>query len=240
MLVTNWIRAAVAGKTADGREIVEQHLIDAGGSYSQAVYNARIWPEHIRGVLPDGFFKALGDVVQAKAERIKTGALAGKMALYVKLAPHADLIAMVRNGQKVHLSVEIDPDFADTSGAYLMGVGVTDSPASLGTGMMKFSTNERKNNLFTALQEADIQEPTTTQNADYTLQFAQLQGQNNALMQQFNSLKADVATLLEEVSLLKANQQETHTIIEEIGNTSAGRFKRSPATGGGYSRTVDY
>ncbi|MDQ5771007.1 GPO family capsid scaffolding protein [Thiothrix subterranea] len=117
-LKTDFIRAAVEGKTADGRDITAEQLQQIAASYHQDTYNARIWPEHIRGVMPDGLFKALGDVVEVKAERIKGGALDGKTALYVKIEPHPDLIAMVRSGQKVHLSVEIDPRFADTGKAY--------------------------------------------------------------------------------------------------------------------------
>lgn len=236
MFITDWIRANVAGTTADGREIAEQTLVEIAESYSQDTYNARIWPEHIRGITPDGMFKALGDVVQVKAERISGGALAGKLALYVKISPHQDLIAMVRNGQKVHLSVEIEPKFADTGKAYLVGLGVTDSPASLGTGIMKFSTAQRATSLFSTPLEADIKEPATqTSGADYSLQFAQLQGQNVAMMQQFNAMNGNLTKLLEEVSALQASFKETHTIVEEIGNASAGRFQRRPATGGGYS-----
>lgn len=241
-MLTDWIRAAVAGATADGREITEQQLEDIAASYSQETYNARIWPEHIRGVAPDGMFKALGDVVEAKAERISGGALAGKLALYVKIAPHPDLINMVRNGQKVHLSVEINPKFADTGKAYLMGLGVTDSPASLGTGIMKFSTADRHENLFSTPAAAEIKEPQGTGGADYSLHFAQLQGQNKAMLQQFTAMQADVAKLLQEIDLLKASQKETHQIVYEIGETSAGRFQRKQATGQGYSRSqkIDY
>lgn len=160
MLITEWIRAAVAGATADGREISEQQLLEMAESYSQETYNARIWPEHIRGVMPDGMFKALGDVAEVKAERIKGGDLNGRMAFYVRIAPHQDLIAMVRGGQKVHLSIEMQPNFASTGKHYLVGVGVTDSPASLGTGIMKFSTAERQTNIFSTPQLTPINLPT--------------------------------------------------------------------------------
>ena len=159
MLITDWLRTAVAGVTVDGREIKEQTIEEVSSSYDPETYNARIWPEHIRGITPDGMFKALGDVVQAKAERIKGGDLAGRLALYLRIAPHQDLIAMVRNGQKVHTSVEIQPDFAGTGKAYLVGLGVTDSPASLGTGIMKFSTAQRHENLFSTPQESPINLP---------------------------------------------------------------------------------
>lgn len=159
MLITDPIRAAVAGKTIDGRDIAEQAIVDMATTYHPETYNARIWPEHIRGVMPDGMFKALGDVVEAKARRIQGGDLAGRMALFIRIAPHQDLIAMVRNGQKVHLSIEMQPDFAGTGKAYLVGVGVTDSPASLGTGIMKFSTAARHENLFSTPHHTPINLP---------------------------------------------------------------------------------
>lgn len=244
MIITDWIRAFVAGATIDGREIAEQLLLEVEETYSPDTYNARIWLEHIRGTGSDGMFKALGDVVQVKTQRIKSGALAGKLALYVKLAPHQDLIEMVRNGQKVHLSIEIDPKFADTGKAYLVGLGVTDSPASLGTGIMKFSTMERTTSLFSAPLQADIKEPADPSGVDYSLQFAQLQGQNTAIIQQFNAMKGELTLLLTEVGKLQASLKETHTIVEEMGSQSAGRMGfnkqvRIPKPGG-TAKWVDF
>lgn len=147
-ITTDFIRAAVEGKTADGREITAKQLQAMSDSYDPNVYAAHIWPEHIRGITADSIFKSLGDVSEVKAETIKGGQLDGKLALYVKLQPHPELVNMVRNGQKVHLSVEIHPNFPTTGGAYLMGLGVTDSPASLGTGIMSFSASSRAESLF--------------------------------------------------------------------------------------------
>jgi hypothetical protein len=224
MIVTDWIRAAVSGLTADGRELPEPTLEELAAGYSPDFYTAHIFPEHIRGVDPTGMFKSLGDVMEVKTERIKGGALAGKLALYVKIAPHPDLIAMVRSGQKVHLSLEIEPSFADTGKSYLVGLGVTDSPASLGTGIMKFSASQRNKNLFTNPLQAEIKELVTANN-DYSLQFTQLQSQNTALLQQFTAMSAELSKLLAEVGNLKASIKETHTIVEEIGNASSGRFR---------------
>ena len=241
MIITDWIPAAVSGATIDGREISEQMIEEMAASYTPETYNARIWVDHLR----DGMFKAFGDVVQTKAERIHSGALAGKLALYVKLAPHQDLISMVRNGQKVHLSVEIEPKFADTGKAYLVGLGATDSPASLGTGIMKFSAAERPSHLFSTPLQADIKDPANpTGGADYSLQFAALQGQNTAIIQQFNAMKGELTLLLTEIGKLQASQKETHTIVEEMGSQSAGRLgfnkqaKIPPA--GGRAKWVDF
>lgn len=146
-LVTDWIRAAVAGLTVDGRNITDEQLEQIGESYNREVYNARIWSEHIRGVTSESQFNAMGDVIEAKAAIIKGGALAGKTALYVKIAPQPELVKTVRAGQKVHLSIEMHTDFQGTGKAYLIGLGVTDSPASTGTDILKFST-DRQSNLF--------------------------------------------------------------------------------------------
>lgn len=193
-LTTDFIRAAVEGKTADGREITAEQIQQMANSYNQDVYNARIWPEHIRGIMPDGLFKALGDVVQTQADVIKEGALAGKWALYVKIEPHPDLITMVRSGQKVHLSIEMQPIFPTTKGAYLMGLGVTDSPASLGTGIMHFSTRDRKESVFTEPCEyAEMPE----------MAFVRV-GQSPEIMQLFNHFKGELKRVRDERDSLQS------------------------------------
>lgn len=149
-LKTDWIRAAVEGKTADGREITKEQIEQIASTYDRNLYHAQLWLEHLRGLMPDSVFKALGSVAAVKAELISEGVLAGKLALSVQLEPAPELITMVRNGQKLHLSVEILPNFPATNGAYLMGVGVTDSPASIGTGIMQFSTAQHPQNLYSS------------------------------------------------------------------------------------------
>lgn len=229
-LKSDWIRAAVAGATADGREITEQSIQEVADSYSQDVYNARIWPEHLRGVVPGGLFKALGDVAEVKAGRIKGGALDGKLALYVKIEPQPELINMVRAGEKIHLSIEIEPNFADTGGAYLVGLGVTDSPASLGTGIMKFNIQQRTKNLFSSLLPADIvEQPEQGTGTPSPEQFRKLQNDIEALKTANNSEFARLFSKLEE---MHASLLVTGQTVEDIGNTSQGRFRRyKPDTG---------
>lgn len=156
MLITDWIRAAVSGETVDGREITATQIEQMATSYSPDVYLSKIWLEHLRAALPDNVFKPLGDVFAVKAEEIKRGDLAGRSALYVKLAPSDELIRLVRSGQKTHLSIEMHPSFPHTGGAYLMGLGVTDSPASVGTGIMSFNAGNRKENLFSTPVLCDL------------------------------------------------------------------------------------
>lgn len=220
-LSTEFIRAAVEGRTADGREITALQIQQMAASYNPEVYNARIWPEHIRGVMPDGLFKALGDVVQVKAEAIKEGALKSKMALYVKIEPHPDLITMVRSGQKVHLSIEMQDNFPSangTHGAYLVGLGVTDSPASLGTGIMQFSTKNRTESLFS--EPVELIQPVKPDLLNLELP-PDLQG-FNGLMEHFKTELADVRTerdqLRQQLSTEKAQFQQQLTTEREQFN----------------------
>ncbi|VFS60109.1 Phage capsid scaffolding protein (GPO) serine peptidase [Kluyvera cryocrescens] len=82
-------------------------------SYDQRVYGCRINLEHLRGLLPDSVFKRYGDVVELKAELIDDdSALSGKLALFARITPTDDLIAMNKAGQKVYTSMEIQPNFA--------------------------------------------------------------------------------------------------------------------------------
>ncbi|MFZ5272129.1 GPO family capsid scaffolding protein [Enterobacter asburiae] len=142
--VTDWVRLAVEGATTDGRVIEREWLTGAAKAFNPDVYGARINCEHVKGYAPmngtNGMaFGAYGDVVALKTEVLQTPeALKGKVALLGKLAPNDDLIALNRKGQKVYSSIEIAPNFSDTGTPYLLGIAVTDSPASLGTSYLQF------------------------------------------------------------------------------------------------------
>jgi hypothetical protein len=60
------------------------------------------------------------------------------VALFGKIAPLDNLVEMVGKGQKVYTSMEIQPNFANTGKCYLVGLAVTDDPASLGTEYLEF------------------------------------------------------------------------------------------------------
>ncbi len=145
----------------------------------------------------------MGDVVAVKAERIKGGALDGKMALYVKIEPHPDLITMVRSGQKVHLSIEMQTKFASTNGAYLMGLGVTDSPASLGTGIMKFSTSNRTESVFTDPEE--YTEAPTEEQFDTEGQSHQFTKMMDFFTRELNAIRAERDGLKTQLEQAQAN-----------------------------------
>ena len=79
-------------------------------------------------------------------------------------------MAINKAKQKLYTSLEIQPDFADSSQPYLVGLGVTDSPASLGTEALKFSASRKQQsaNLFTSAVEVTLEfdEPQGTKLAD--------------------------------------------------------------------------
>lgn len=137
-----WFRVAVEGATTDGRSIERDWIQQMASSYNRDVYGARINCEHIRGyapMSPNQPFGAYGDVTALKAEAIADGPLKGKLALYAQIAPTQALIDLTKSSQKIYTSIEISYSFADTKQAYLMGLAVTDSPASLGTEILSFA-----------------------------------------------------------------------------------------------------
>lgn len=162
---SKWFVVATEGATTDGREIQRKWIEEMAQSYDpKATYGARINLDHIKFSM---YFEDLpnsmcfGDVIAVKAEEREDG----KLQLLAQIQPNDNLIELNKKGQKVYTSVEIDTNFADTGKAYLVGLAVTDSPASLGTEMLQFSAqhhqlNARKlkeDNIFTAAIETTLE-----------------------------------------------------------------------------------
>lgn len=146
-------RIAREGKTIDNREITGEQIEQMAANYNPKIYGARIWLEHFRGMFADSPFKALGDVVSLSSETDETG----RKVLLAELDPTADLVQMNQNRQKIFTSIELDPSFSDTGEAYLVGLGVTDNPASTGTEALKFNvSHDRVGNCFSDFNESNI------------------------------------------------------------------------------------
>lgn len=158
MPVTKFIRIAVEGATADGRTISRTDIEQMGKNYNRETYGARIWLEHIRGVSVDSQFKAYGDVMETKAEEVTING-EKKLALFAKLDVTEELVEFNKKRQKIYTSMEIQPNFAKTGEAYLSGLAVTDSPASLGTEALKLFSHRKQSadNLFTVAEETTIE-----------------------------------------------------------------------------------
>jgi hypothetical protein len=165
MLRSKFYRVATSGKTVDGRDISPQQIDQMATNYDPKKYGARIWMEHLRSLMPDGAFKAYGDVIALKSE---TGS-DGKRVLLAQIAPTPELVEINRKGQKVFSSVEINPNFSDTNEAYLMGLAVTDSPASTGTEMIKFCLeNKDKFSHGSELEDAIFSDALEVENLEFT------------------------------------------------------------------------
>ncbi|MBU5683273.1 GPO family capsid scaffolding protein [Citrobacter sp. S44_ASV_140] len=146
--ISKWFRIGVEGDTCDGRVISATDIQEMADGFDPRVYGCRINLEHIRSVIPDGPFCRYGDVTEVKAEVIDDdSALNGKLALFGKIAPLDNLLAMLAKGQKVYTSMEIRPNFANTGKCHLIGLAVTDDPASLGTEYLQFCSRAQQNPL---------------------------------------------------------------------------------------------
>lgn len=166
MAKSKFFRVAVEGATTDGRVIDRSWLQQIAAGYNATKFGARIWLEHIRGILPDSPFKAYGDVIAVKAEEVDIDGTK-KMALFAQIDATDELVAMNKKRQKIYTSMELDPNFAKSGQAYLVGLAVTDSPASLGTEQLAFAAGakinplaERKQNpenVFSVAQEVTLE-----------------------------------------------------------------------------------
>ncbi|EAM9072426.1 GPO family capsid scaffolding protein [Salmonella enterica subsp. enterica] len=146
--VSKFFRIGVEGDTCDGRIISASDIQEMADTFDPRVYGCRINLEHIKSVFPDSPFKRYGDVVELKAEKIEDdSALNGKLALFAKISPSDDLVAMNKALQKVYTSMEIAPNFSNSGKCYLVGLAVTDDPASLGTEYLEFCRNAKHNPL---------------------------------------------------------------------------------------------
>lgn len=143
MLKSKFFRVAVEGATAtDGRTIERSWIEDIAGNYKPETYGARVNMEHIRGFSPQPPFNAYGDVLSVKAEEVTielNNVQEKRLALFAEIAPTPELVTLTKDKQKIYTSIEVAPNFANSGKAYLVGLAVTDSPASLGTDILQFS-----------------------------------------------------------------------------------------------------
>lgn len=167
MKKSKFFRVAVAGSTTDGRVIEATWIQQMADSYDPNTYTALGNLEHYRGFSPSSEFGTYAKVTALKAEEVEINGTK-KLALFAQVDAFDQLIELHNAGQKLFTSIEVNPNFADTGKAYLVGLAFTDTPASLGTQIMEFasknpeanpfvSKKQDKDNLFTAAEEADLQ-----------------------------------------------------------------------------------
>lgn len=158
---TDWRVIGVSGETADGRTISAKELQEMAEQYDPEIYGARINLEHMNFLFPD-FAGGYGDVIELKAEPWAKDET--KTALLAKLNITESLQKLWDSGQKIYTSMEITPRFADTKKAYLTGLAITDTPASLGTtANYTAAKTKAEEKIFTAYRQTETQEIAMTQ-----------------------------------------------------------------------------
>lgn len=216
-------RVAVAGQTTDGRTIAPEWLTQAAKNYNREKYGARVNLEHYLSPFPDSDFRAYGDVISVYAEEVEIDG-EKKMALFADIDPTEDLIKLNKARQKVYTSVELDLDFAGTGEAYLVGLAVTNTPASLGTEYLQFcagagdksplaARKQKSTNLFTCAIETEVE---FTEEGDkgpgllerVTALFSSHKKQSTA---DFSDVHQAVETVAKEVTTLDADLQKKFT-----------------------------
>ena len=264
---SNWFRVAVAGDTTDGREIQPEWIIQMAESYNPNTYGARVNVEHIRSAFPDSSFGAYGDVLAVKTEKVEIDG-EQKDALFVQIKPNANLIELNKRGQKVYSSIEVDRNFAKTGKAYLVGLAVTDSPASLGTEMLQFASTAKVNpladrkqnpdNIFTASQEVSLEFEEVNEPKSFTGDlvekvknlFKKTEQQQQQSQQSFSESEQAIMAIAEET----ARQVEAYSQLLEKHNQLEAEFKdfkskldkepqfkpRPESNDSQYKETVDY
>lgn len=215
---SKWFRVAVQGATTDGRQIERSWIEDIAATYNRNTYGARLNCEHIKGLAPESVFGSYGDVLAVKAEEVD---IAGekKLALFAQIEPTESLITLNKKGQKIYTSMEVQPNFAKTGKAYLVGLAVTDSPASLGTEALSFSAQHgtlanRKlhpDNLFTAAEEIELEFEEISESAGA---FKELAGRVKALFSKAQSQDGNFAELGEALTGLVEHAEQQQTAAE--------------------------
>lgn len=255
--VVKRFRVAREGQTVDGRSLSQEHIVDMSETYDPVEYTARINCEHMSGrwsSLNSNYDSgALGDIIKVDhgMETFKqNGVEVQLMCLYATLSVLPVLVDANKEGKKIFTSIEFYPKFADTGRAYLVGLAVTDSPASRGTEPLKFSTTNanslrtdpndqelilmNKNTPVPVVATTDITPPATTTveptSADQT-QDLNTKPDENGFMQKMTALFASKKTgmskeeqdlVLESFSKVNEKADAATLANEKLSQTVAG------------------
>lgn len=253
---SKWFVVAREGATVDARTINRSWIEQCAKNYDPNKYGARINLEHfkLRYLWKDEPHSlCYGDVLAVKAEEDEEG----KLQLLAQIDPTPELVELNKKRQKIYTSVEIDPNFADTGEAYLVGLAVTDNPASLGTSMLKFTATTAEGEQNTevvfgaAIEQAmEFSEEKPSILAQVKALFARKAEEEKAQKDEEGFLFADmqqsILLLSERVAELEENltQQETafaelqtahsalQTMVQEFDQKPAANYTPRPIVAG--------
>ena len=137
-------RVFVEGETiSDGRKITADMIDECVATFDLKTYTPRINIEHITGYSPEPPFNGYGDVIALEArddEFTIAGTAEKRRALYAQVDANDQLVKLGKADQKPFPSVELTPSYAGTGKVGLVGLAFTDTPASIGTERLKFSS----------------------------------------------------------------------------------------------------
>jgi len=242
---TKFFRVATSGKTIDGREITPEQINQMAANYDPAKYGARVNCEHLLSLRPDGDFKAYGDVLALKADTDKDG----NRVLMAQIDATDDLVKLSKERQKVYWSIELNPNFAATGEAYMQGLAITDTPASLGTEIIKFTTENKGNlpdNLRGALVEGEAIEADDDQKSKpfdlFNKVTSMLSGKAKTDDAKFSQVEQSTLAIAEEVTALRSDmsdkagtdtvttlQAEVTKLTQTVADLTA-KLSKEPAT----------
>ena len=184
MAKSKFFRVAVEGGTTDGRTITREWVEQMAQRYNPQTYGARVNMEHYRGFDPEGLFKMYGDITAAKAEEVTIEG-EKRLALFVQIDPTPALVELNKKRQKVYTSVEIHPNL-NGKGAYLTGLAITDSPASLGTDLLQFCAGTGENSPLAARKQH--KESLFTEGLETIIEFEDEQEKGPGLLERVTAL----------------------------------------------------
>lgn len=242
---TKFFRVATSGKTIDGREITPEQINQMAANYDPDKYGARINCEHIMSLRPQGEFPAYGDVLALKADDDKDG----NRVLLAQIDATDDLVKLNKARQKVYWSIELNPNFAGTGEAYCQGLAITDNPASLGTEIIKFTTENKgalPDNFKSACVEADTLEAEDEPKPKGPDLFAKvkqiLSGKEKVDDAKFSQVEQSTLAIAEQVTELtsgmddKADAKDLETLQAEVTKLTqtvtdlTAKLSKEPAT----------
>ncbi|WP_039089850.1 GPO family capsid scaffolding protein [Gallibacterium anatis] len=222
---SQFFRVAKAGATTDGRKISPEWIEQMAKNYNPKTYQARISIEHIKGLHPNSDFRNMGDVLALKTE--KKG---NDLYLLAQIAPTDELIAYTKAKQKNFTSIEVNPSFADTGEAYLVGLAVTDNPASLGTDYLEFAAKHSNANLYAA-RKSDPQN-LISEAIEFSAQWQEIPDPQPALdIQHFNSLLTEIQQMRAENAKMRETVAYIEAQFKQLESQPANNFKRPLITG---------
>ncbi|MGX2969294.1 GPO family capsid scaffolding protein [Ursidibacter sp. B-7004-1] len=248
---SKWFVVATEGATTDGRNIHRSWIEQMAKNYDpENTFGARVNLEHIKTWFyreNEPHSKCYGDVLAVKAEEREDG----KLQLLAQIDPTSELVALNKARQKIYTSIEVDPNFADTGEAYLVGLAVTDDPASLGTEMLSFAKQsksnpfnhrkERPENVFSEAVEtsleftdekesflAKIKAMFSQQRTDNAEQFKEHQKTIELLAQEITAHSVQLEAKNAEITKLTADLTALQNQVELIANRPEANFTPRP------------